>query len=364
MAINLVSLVSDFLTPDMVGRIASALGVDRGKLQTAISATVPGLLASISGVAAQPGGAQKLVDAAKQQSGVLGNFAGTLGAGGQTSLVEKGSQMLSSLLGGRDQGLLADAVSKFTGLSPGATGSVLGILGPLVMGTMAQHARPLDANGIASLIAGQKDNISAALPPGFSGLLGGTGLLDSLGSAMRTAVSAGNQTARAATSAAYVAGSAGQRAGETAAASTRWLFWLIPLVAIAGLLYFFARPAEHVVQQGVTAAQSLSVGGLDVGKQVTDSVATLRNTLGDVTDATTAQAALPKLQGVIDKIDQADGLVAKLTPEQRKVLAGLVNPVMPALNQLFDKVLAVPGVAELLKPTIDALKAKLTMLTA
>ena len=34
----------------------------------------------------------------------------------------------------------------------------------------------------------------------------------------------------------------------------------------------------------------------------------------------------------------------------------------PTLNQLFDKVLAIPGVAELLKPTIDALKAKLAVL--
>ena len=36
---------------------------------------------------------------------------------------------------------------------------------------------------------------------------------------------------------------------------------------------------------------------------------------------------------------------------------------MPTLNQLFDKVLAIPGVADVLKPTIDALKAKLVVLT-
>ena len=42
----------------------------------------------------------------------------------------------------------------------------------------------------------------------------------------------------------------------------------------------------------------------------------------------------------------------------------MVNPLMPSLNQLFDKVLSIPGVAELLKPTIDALRAKLVALTA
>ena len=30
-----------------------------------------------------------------------------------------------------------------------------------------------------------------------------------------------------------------------------------------------------------------------------------------------------------------------------------MNPLMPSLNQLFDKVLAIPGVAELLKPTCE-----------
>jgi hypothetical protein len=35
---------------------------------------------------------------------------------------------------------------------------------------------------------------------------------------------------------------------------------------------------------------------------------------------------------------------------------------MPTLNQLFDKVLEVPGAADELKPTIDALKAKLATL--
>ena len=91
----------------------------------------------------------------------------------------------------------------------------------------------------------------------------------------------------------------------------------IPLLAIAaGLIYFFTRPTEQVVQQGVTTVQSLTVGGLDIGRQVTDSITNLRTTQ------------------------------------------------MPTLNQLFDKVLAIPGVSEVLMPTIDALRAKLAVLTA
>jgi hypothetical protein len=46
MAVNLVSLIMQFLTPDMIGRIASALGLDRTNTQTAIGAAIPGWLDS------------------------------------------------------------------------------------------------------------------------------------------------------------------------------------------------------------------------------------------------------------------------------------------------------------------------------
>jgi hypothetical protein len=73
---------------------------------------------------------------------------------------------------------------------------------------------------------------------------------------------------------------------------------------------------------------------------------------------------LPKLQEVSVQIDKVGGVVGQLSAEQRRVLAGLVSPAMPALNQLFEKVLAIPGIAEILKPVIDALRAKLAVLTA
>jgi hypothetical protein len=368
MAINLVSLVMQFLTPDMIGRIASALGLDRNNTQTAIGAAVPGLLAGLSGLAAQPGGAQRVADAARQQTGVLGNFANVLGTGSQTSLAEKGSQMLSSLLGGRDQTALAGAVGKYAGLGQNASGSLLGMLAPVVMGTIAkeQGPRSLDAGGIASLLASQKDSIAAALPSGFGNMLSGTALLDSLGSAARTATAEGSEAARAAATTVRTVGDTGSRAVEAASSrSLNWLYWLIPVLAILALLiWLFGQQTDQAVQQGVTSTQSLTVGGLDVGKQVTDSIASLRTTLGGVTDVASAQAALPKLRDVTAQLDKVGGVVGQLPAQQRTVLAGLVNPVMPTLNQLFDKVLAMPGVAEVLKPTIDILKTKLAMLAA
>src|SRR5262249_34886559 len=121
-------------------------------------------------------------------------------------------------------------------------------------------------------------------------------------------------------------------------------------VVVALLLYLFARPAEQAGQQGASAVQSLTVGGVDLGKQGTDSISSLRTTLGGITDAASAQAALPKRRGSTAPIDKVSSMVGQLSAEQRKALAGVTSPLMPAVNQLFDKVLAVPGVGEVLKP--------------
>ena len=367
MATNLVSLVMQFLTPDMVGRIATTLGFDRNKVQSAIGGAVPALLAAFNDVAAQPGGAQKLADAARLQTGSLGNLGHALTAGEPSSLIDKGSQLLSLLVSGQNQNALIGAIAKFTGLGQGASGSLLGMLAPIVMGTIGKHqtaAGALDANGMANLFASQKDNIAAALPSGFGSLLSGTGLLNTLGDAARTATARGSEATRAATSAARAVGETSQRVASRAAASSNWLYWLVPLAAAAALLLYFAvRPTEQVVQQGMNQAQNLAVGGIDVGKQISSSIASARTTLDGVRDVTSAQAALPKLQEVTAQIAKTGGEVGELTAEQRKAIAAVINPLMPAVNQVCDKVLAIPGVAEVLKPSVDSLKARLIALT-
>src|SRR5262249_19734317 len=132
-AINLVSLVMQFLTPDMIGRLANSFGLDRNRVQFAISSAVTAVLAAFNDTATQPGGAQKLVDAAGQHTSTLANFASELAVGGQSALFEKGSRMLLSLVGAANQNALTEAVATFTGLSHGASGSLLAILVPIAM---------------------------------------------------------------------------------------------------------------------------------------------------------------------------------------------------------------------------------------
>jgi hypothetical protein len=403
MATNLVSLIMQFLTPDIIARIAATLGLGRTETQTGVSAAVPALLAAFSGVADKPGGSQILTDAIKNQSGVLDNIMSMVGGGSPSSLVERGSNLLTSLLGSQDQSALASAVGKFAGVGQSTGSSLIGMLGPVVMGIIGKQigSRSLDAGTVSGLLASQKEQIAQALPQGFAKLLGGTGILDSLDGAAETVAAAANQTGRAANAAAAQVGQygssasrstgyAGQQARAAASATPSWIYWAIPALVVAGLLfYLFGRGTEQVAQQttpppvtqtkqvteGVAPrdqvtprmappVQSVMVGGVDIGKQLGDNLSSLRTSLAGITDVESAKAALPKLQEATATIEKVNGMVPQLSAEQRLSVSGLVTPAMAAINQMLEKVLAIPGVGDVLKPTVDNLKTKLADLSS
>jgi Bacterial protein of unknown function (DUF937) len=377
MATNLVSIVMQFLTPDMIGKIAAALGLDREDAQSGVAAAVPTLLAAITGAAAKPGGAQNLVDAIKQQSGVLDSFAGMIGGGKQPAFIEKGSSLLNSLLGSQDQSALTTAIGKSAGLGQDGTRSLLGMLTPVVMGLIGkQIGSRLDVGSLTSLLSSQKQQIAQALPAGMNNLLGGTGLLDSLISATGSATDAAGQMGRAASAATGDAaryasstvrsvGATGQRAASsTASGMPNWVYWAVPLALIAGLgLYFLGNRGTQVAQQAPATVQSVVVGGVDIGKQVGDSLTTLRTSLQGITDVPSATAALPKLQEATAQIDRANGMLGQMSEDQQKLVSGMVASSMTTIDQLFDKVLAIPGVGDVLKPTVDSLRTRIAVLS-
>ncbi|MGO4834388.1 DUF937 domain-containing protein, partial [Rhizobiaceae sp. 2RAB30] len=345
MAGNLVSYILQILTPDVIGRIATALGLDSSKAQGVVSAAVPAILAGLGSVAAQPGGAQKIADAAQQQSGSPGNLAGMLAAGGPDSLTRSGSQIMSSLFGAKDGGALSNAIGKFAGIDQNKSGSLLQTLAPLVMGGLAQHSGgDLSANGIAGLLASQKDNIAAALPSGLSQLLGSAGLLGGLGTTARTAAATASQTAQSAASSVSSTASTAQRAAAPSA-SRSWIYWLIAALILAGVLfYLFGRQHQPTTPPvAATGEQNLTVGGIDVGKQVRDSLTSLQTTVTGVTDTASANAALPKLQDVAGQLDKLNGVVGQMSTEQRAALKPLQTPRLPTLHARVHPGLALPG---------------------
>ena len=60
MAANLTSVVMQFLTPEVIEKIASFLGLDRAATQKAAGGAIPALLAGLSDLVATPNGTSQL----------------------------------------------------------------------------------------------------------------------------------------------------------------------------------------------------------------------------------------------------------------------------------------------------------------
>ncbi|HVP99099.1 MAG TPA: DUF937 domain-containing protein, partial [Roseiarcus sp.] len=115
MALDLVGLVTQILTPQLVGGLARAVGVNEAVAQKLVSAAIPVVLGAFATTAAAPGGAQKLVDAVSNSDpDLLTKLAGAINGGNRAALGE-GANLIGGLLGGSGLSSLAGALSGYSG---------------------------------------------------------------------------------------------------------------------------------------------------------------------------------------------------------------------------------------------------------
>jgi hypothetical protein len=380
MASNLVTAVMQFLTPDMIAKIASALGIDRSVAQKAVSGAVPALLAGLTDLVSTPNGARQLGNVLTQQSGSLDTLKGLLGGSDSRSLADSGSSMLSGLFGNGAMDTMAQSIGKFAGVGDGAAKSILGLLGPVVFGVLGQQQRGagLDASGLASLLGSQKDQIAASIPSGLADQLNAAGLLDRAGGSFRSGAAAASAAgSRLASASERTASEAAQAAyAAKSATSTQVPYWLLALAIVGGLAwYVFGRADNNVVAVTPpattqppnvtvgTAPVDLTVGGVNLASQVNSSLGALKSVLPGITDTATAQAALPKLRQATAQLNEVAAMATNLNPERKSALAKMVTAAAPSINQMCDKVLATPGVGDVARPAIDELRRKIDTLS-
>ena len=375
MATNLVSVAMQFLTPDMIAKIASSLGLDRSIAQKAIGGAVPALFAVLTDVASTPNGARQLSNVVTQQQfGSLESLKGVMSGTNPQTLAESGTSLLSGLFGNGVMGTLAQSVGKFAGVGTGSGNSILGMLGPVILGVLGQQQRlgGLDANGLASLLGSQKDHIAASLPSGLNDLLTSAGLFDKAEGKLSSGIADASATASriAGTSERTGTAQAAYATANTAKASLP--YWLLALAVLGGLAWFaFGRPSGDTVTATAPAATpppavtvgaapaDLTVGGVNLANQVNSSMGALKSVLPGITDAATAQAALPKLRETTAQLNEIASMATNLNPERKNALAKLIAAAAPTVNQMCDKVLATPGVGDVARPAITELRRKI-----
>jgi hypothetical protein len=385
---NLVALIEQWLGSNEVAtRLGSLVGLSPESTRTAIRAAVPAILAALVSLVQRPAGRDQLAAAVRDQDpGVLDNLSAMLSGGREKSLLDSGSSVLTSLFGGSKVDGLSGAIARFAGLNQGSATSLLGALAPVVLGALGreQRAQGLDAQGLANLLNDQKDSIAHALPAGLASELGSTGLLDGIADRLGAAVGTTAQAARrtgadaartASVASSTAAGSAAAAARQRTSGGSSWLRWLIGLLVLLLLLwlawqYLLRDRMEETVAPTTPPAtvgepaQNLVVNDVNIGQEVTNAFESATAALNDVTDAASAEAALPRLNEIDANLDRLGGLAGQLPAEGKSALAALINGALPELEALIARVTEIPGVGDVIGPVANGLVDKLRAMAA
>ncbi len=158
--------------------IARQLGVSPQMAQSAIAVALPLLIKSLSNNAAQGAGASSLLSALDRNhdGSVLDDLMGFVSGGHESA---GGAAILGHIFSGQ-QTSVASGFAQSTGLDPAASGKLLTILAPLVLGQLARQKQSsgLDAAGLAGALFGEQKNLHEQAPSAMdmlSGLLAGAG---------------------------------------------------------------------------------------------------------------------------------------------------------------------------------------------
>jgi hypothetical protein len=151
--------------------------------------------------------------------------------------------------------------------------------------------------------------------------------------------------------------------------------WPYVAAAVIGLLglgwYFVGYPegddmrlasAPAIEARQTVGMRPSEMTAAEVRMELYSSVSAVRVTLQAMTNPTTTRTYLPQLQQAAERLDRVNGLIEQLSPAARRGMAASLGPTMRPLNHMFDRVLAMPEVADVAKPTIDQVRSRLDAL--
>ena len=388
---NIVDLVKDQLTSQVLGSLGSLVGTNEAQTKAASAAAVPALLGGLAKLAGNAQGAGQLASAlGGLDLGMLGNLAGVLGGANSSKVSNVGGGLLGSLFGNTATSAIVETLASFLGIKGGVSRSLLSYLAPVVLGTVAKQltgsGKAIDAAGIQSLFADQSRNIQSALPAGLS--LGDFG---SIAKSVSAATSGGASHSSHA--------SHGHVERQPASSGfPSWLPWLaLPLIALGAFLFMNKDKGVKPVDKGATVtnptdmmkkmaegqkkgealAEKAAVKGAEAVKATTNAVSAavekatdaidltafggdvtglfgkLTDSFKGITDVPSAEAAVPGLKDLAGILEGYKATADKLPEAGKTTVKEMVGTNLGLLQPIIDTVLAIPGVGDILRPIVE-----------
>ena len=364
---NLVKLILDQMIGDNLTQLSTMLGVSDSKARAAVAAALPGLLSGFSSLAGSEQEAEKLISALGQfQTEKSGDFA-RLMTGKREVISIWGNGLLTSLMDGKTLAGVASAVARFCGLSEKQAHQLLGYLSPHVLGALAKQfsGKKMDVQGLVQLFTEQKTSIAAAVPPGLS-----------LAQVPGLASLSGGTTAPQGTM--VPQGKAqGVTTGVPAVGRPAWLLPLVGLAACAALAVQYwpkSKPAATTPAKANEAGASApSGGGMDFSAMKAPAfgpmamgLATqfqqLTESLTGISDAATAEAALPTLTELAASLEGSQKEAESLTKDSQVMLPDLIHEIMVKPAEQLKRVALIPGMPAAFRPILERLVKSISTL--
>jgi OmpA-OmpF porin, OOP family len=180
MAANLLDLLKEHFSEDVIANFASFIGEAPNKLQDSLNTALPALLTGLvekgsNGVGG--GDLFKLLTDGLHDGGILSNL-GALSRGGDETkkLLEEGSSLLTSAFGAKADGI-SNLVADVGGISKASATSLLGFITPVVLGLLGKTLKIENGEsvgGLMSFLSGQAGYLKNFAPSGLDMLLTGS----------------------------------------------------------------------------------------------------------------------------------------------------------------------------------------------
>ena len=393
MSVNLMDMVKQAATKQVLGKIGGLLGMDEGKTQGAFDMASGSILGGLMKKAGTADGAREIFGAVqKTDDSMLDKLGDLLGGGDATEQYQKQGSGILDMVMGNSQGGMLSAIAKQLGIGEGIVGKLLSMAAPMIMAVIGRYAKSkaLDAVGLGNLLGSQKTHLASALPASLTSGLGFGNLLGNAGDAVgNVAGSVGNVASSVGNAASGAASDAGRAvsgaAGDAANAGGGLIKMLLPLLLLGALLWGLwqfvlspmmngANPAGDIAGAVTDGAGDLAakagdlanfempnfgaLEGVDMSALPGDTGATLSNGFGEIAtglqglkDEAGAQDLVGKIGGFTEKVN---GLgLGDLSGPAKAASDGLIGQFVTVVKSLLGGQSA--GIQGILQPAIDAL---------
>ena len=364
MSVNIMGMVKDAVSQQVMNKIGGMIGLDQSKTSSAFETAAGSILGGLLKKSSSPAGTQQVFGAVEaQDTSILDKLGDLLGGGEATDQFQKqGGGVLDMVFGG-SRGAAEKAVGGSLGLGEGMIGKLMAMAAPILMSVIGNYvkSKALNAVGLGSLLGEQKSHLAGVLPSSLTSNLGFGNMLSDAGN---TASNVANSATGAVSGA---ANSAANTAGDAAEAGSGLLKAIIPLALLValglGLWFFFVGPmlqhGEHVSGGGkidrsndgpATAGELTGNATVGIGDLSDDPTEGVGDLAGGAADGigNLANDATQGMGGIVPDLD-IEGMNLDVLGENKEKLmapikgitdgfAGLATGGKEAATGLADKI--------------------------